>query len=131
VRAPVLAWVPAATWAAFLFFLSSRESLPVDLATGLDKVAHFGAYLVLGFLLSVAVTRAGLPLALAVFLGFAYGLLDEVHQSMVPGRIADVGDWVADAAGTVAGVLAYRLTGRLRRDHSRSERGEPAESTTT
>lgn len=107
-------WVPAAAWAAFLFFMSSRESLPVDLDSGLDKVAHFGAYLVLGFLLARATSPSDRWLILAIAIGWGVGALDELFQSTVPGRHASVGDWLADAAGTVAGVLVYYFTVRSR-----------------
>jgi VanZ family protein len=127
----LLVWVPAATWAAVLFFLSSRDTLPVDLGGGLDKVAHFGAYLVLGFLLAFGANRLSLPLWLAVVLGFAYGLLDELHQSTVPGRHADLGDWIADAAGTLAGVLLFVLVIRIRKTAPLKGRGEPAEVSST
>jgi VanZ family protein len=127
----LLAWVPAATWAAFLFFLSSRDTLPVDLSGGLDKVAHFAAYLVLGFLLAFGASRTGLSLALAVFLGFAYGVFDELHQSTVPGRHADAGDWIADAAGTLAGVLLFVLFPRIWKGSPLRARSEPAEVTST
>lgn len=105
----MVAWGPAAIWAAFLFLLSSNSTLPVDLSSGLDKVAHFGAYLVLGFLVALGADRLDLPLALAIVLGAGYGVLDEFHQSMVPGRTATVGDWLADLAGVAVGVLLYRL----------------------
>jgi VanZ family protein len=37
------------------------------------------------------------------------GILDEWHQSWVPERSGnDVGDWLADATGTVVGALTFR-----------------------
>lgn len=108
------AWIPAAAWAAFLFLLSTRESLPVDVPTGFDKVAHFAAYCVLGLLLSRAAASMRGGLFLAAALGWLYGATDELHQSTVPGRDASFGDWVADAAGTVTGILLYLLILRLR-----------------
>jgi VanZ family protein len=54
------------------------------------------------------------PVLLAIALGWEYALLDEIHQSLVPGRISSLGDWTADAAGTVAGVLLFLLLLRLR-----------------
>ena len=107
-------WALAAGWAAFLFLLSSRPALPVDLDLGLDKVAHFFAYLVLGFLLGGAARSSRLSLWLAVAIGWAYGVVDELHQSTVPGRFAEVGDWFADAAGAVAGVLLFLAINRMR-----------------
>jgi VanZ family protein len=129
------AWIPAATWAAFLFYFSSRSGLPVDLGGGLDKIAHFSAYLVLGLLLMFATYRAptARPAAdstksvatswetkgargalIAMGIGIVYGITDELHQSMVPGRLPAFSDWVADSAGTVAGVLIYLAIRRRR-----------------
>ena len=34
-----------------------------------------------------------------------YGALDEIHQMFIPGRFAEVLDWLADAAGAILGVL--------------------------
>ena len=108
-----VAWGPAATWAAVLFLVSSQPTLPVDLSSGLDKFAHFGAYLVFGFLATFGATfsRASLWVAGAVCWGYA--LSDELHQSFVPGRDASIGDWFADAAGSIAGILLYLLFLRL------------------
>src|SRR5690606_26555225 len=47
----VVPWIPAAVWAAVLFLASSQVTLGVTLSGGQDKIAHFAAYLVLGFLL--------------------------------------------------------------------------------
>ncbi|MQA90778.1 MAG: hypothetical protein GEU90_11155 [Gemmatimonas sp.] len=112
------AWGPAAGWAAFLFFLSSRPSVGVALPFGADKVAHFGAYLVLGFLLAHGVTRFGLSARFALVVGMLYGLSDEVHQRFVPGRSAELADWIADALGAVAGILVYLFLLRVRADRS-------------
>jgi len=107
VKAWFTAFAPAAAWAAVLFLLSSRESIGLDLSSGLDKVAHFGAYLVLGGLLARAAIRLGLPAWVPVLLGIAYGFSDEFHQSFVPGRTATFGDLAADGLGTLAGVILY------------------------
>lgn len=101
------AWIPAVAWAALLFLLSSRPSLPAPDVPHLDKAAHFAAYAVMGLLLAFATDRSRWPLWIAVALGAAYGAADEVHQMFVPGRSPSVLDWVADAAGTLAAVLLY------------------------
>jgi VanZ family protein len=105
--ARALAWLPALAWAALIFSLSARPTLPAPEVPYLDKVAHFGAYAVLGACLAFAVHRSSLPMALALFLGAAYGASDEIHQMFVPGRSPDVFDWVADAAGVAASVYLY------------------------
>lgn len=99
-------WIPAAIWAAVLFFVSHQPSLDVDLSGGLDKVAHFGAYLVLGFLLAAG---RGVPVRIGrtILYGSFYGFLDEVHQSFVPGRSSDIWDLAADSLGVTVGVLLF------------------------
>ena len=100
-------WLPAIAWAALIFAFSARPTVPVGLDLGLDKVAHFLAYAVLGALLAHGQSRTGMSPATACVLGAAYGASDEWHQSFVPGRSSDVGDWAADAAGVLAGVALY------------------------
>ena len=95
--------------AGVIFWLSSRPTLPTPDVPSADKVAHFGAYAVLGALLAFATDRRGLPLALAAGLGVLYGALDELHQMYVPGRSPDVLDWAADAAGVAAACVLYSL----------------------
>lgn len=103
----LLPWVPAAAWAATIYWLSSRPTLPAPQVAHFDKAAHFGAYAVLGGLLAFAVHRSRLPVGVAIALGVLYGASDEVHQMFVPGRSPDVLDWAADAAGVVAACLLY------------------------
>ena len=110
----LLAWLPAVAWAGTIFLLSSRSRVPGPELPGFDKVAHFGAYAVLAWLLAFAAERSRLPLAVAVVLGLLYGASDEIHQMFVPGRSPDVLDWFADAAGIAAATFVYvrRRAGR-------------------
>ena len=75
--------------------------------TGGDKYAHFGAYLVLGFLLSLAMGARGVTLKstiVSIAIACAYGAADELTQPLV-GRICDLRDWYADALGSITGAL--------------------------
>ena len=109
----LLAWLPAAAWAAVIWSLSARPRLPGPELPGFDKVAHFGAYALLGWLLVFAADRSRLPLAVGAVLGVLYGATDEIHQMYVPGRSPDVMDWFADAAGVAAATFVYtRLRAR-------------------
>ena len=104
----LLPWLPAAAWAATIFWLSSRPTLPLGPEIPhLDKAAHFCAYALLGALLAFAVDRSRLPVSAAVALGLLYGASDELHQMYVPGRAPDVLDWAADAAGVAAACFLY------------------------
>ena len=115
----LLAFLPALGWAALLFWLSAQErfgDLP-HAFRGQDKVIHACAYLVLAALLLLGDggpegRRAWRWAAVAAF----YGITDELHQMFVPGRSADVLDFLADAAGAV---LAVALWLHYRRRRSR------------
>lgn len=108
-------WAPAILWAALIFLASSRPTLPVSLGGGKDKIAHFSAYSVLGFALGHARAATGVPLAVVASVGIVYGVADELHQATVPGRTAEIGDWVADALGVFAGLLAHFFWRRSRK----------------
>jgi len=109
----VVAFLPAALYAAVLFALSAQPNplpfLPPELFLQ-DKLLHGLAYTVLGALLVPGFRGAGCSarsaVLLAVALASVYGATDEFHQSFVPGRNADVLDWVADTLGAALGATA-------------------------
>jgi VanZ family protein len=99
-----------------LFVLSSvpGRALPALPAENFDKVVHAAVYAVLGGLCLLAVRatwrlRAALAAVLAVGLATIYGISDELHQLLTPGRSADVHDVMADLVGAVIGVAALSL----------------------
>lgn len=120
VRHRIIAFAPAFVWAVAVWTIGGLEQTPsVPRGLGLDKVAHFLMYGVLGFLLARGWIASGwrgawlLPVAAALLLGAA----DELRQRSVPGRSADVMDWMADVAGATAGVfIALRMSRRQRLD---------------
>jgi VanZ family protein len=82
------------------------RSAPIP--TGWDKVAHFTTYAFITCLLWYGTAgRAPLAVLAAVF---AFGAFDEVHQLFMPGRTAEVADFIADtlAASAVCGLLFLR-----------------------
>ncbi len=108
----LLAWGPAALWAGVLFLLSEAQLDPGPGWLALnDKVVHLGLYGVLGATLAWGLRRGASslrPLPL-ILLGVAYGVLDEWHQSFVPGRDPSTGDVLADAAGLILGFALMHL----------------------
>lgn len=107
----VLAYLPAVIWAALLLFLGGRSDVPtVETPLPLDKAAHFLLYGLLGLLVTMGWQRAGrrpalwLPLLLAI----GVGAVDELNQRHVSERSAEVLDWLADAAGVLAGCWLMR-----------------------
>jgi len=78
-----------------------------------DKMLHFLAYTGLGFLIAMLLPLLGIrdsrAYLTALLIAVGYGAIDELGQIPIPGRNADVVDWLADVAGAVAGVMCYRL----------------------
>ena len=108
----LIPWSPAAFWAAFLFFLSSRTwdraaaVVPID-----DKVVHLLLYAVLGGALALGRRLTPDPPAVwrLLIIGLLYALSDEVHQLFVPGRTSDPLDLLADGVGLVLGCAGVHL----------------------
>jgi VanZ family protein len=73
----------------------------------IDRVGHCAEYGLLGWLATRALAANGVERARRLWLGVAvaslYGMTDELHQAMVPGRSCQLGDWVADTVGGALG----------------------------
>jgi VanZ family protein len=93
-------WVAAGLWAALIFGVSSiptaGSSGDVDLRGVVAHVAEFAV-------LAALVRRAGLSWRWSVLATLLYGLTDELHQAVVPGRDASPYDLLFDAVGAVIG----------------------------
>jgi len=112
-------WLPVVVYVTVIFAVSSIANLsPPVKWDNADKLAHLSEYTALGFLLARAFdgTRV-LPsrlanVLLAVVTGFVTGLLDELWQVHVPGRVSSHLDFMADCAGIVIGQFIYALWAR-------------------
>jgi VanZ family protein len=117
-----LHWLPAGAYMLLIWVLSSiPQPFPLGEVPFQDKGIHFVEYGVLAALLAHAVRgsfrewRAALVFLVAWTATAFWGLLDEIHQAYVPGRVSDSGDVLADALGGVLGALIY-LAIRARQD---------------
>lgn len=112
----VIYWLALGT-ATHLPNYTSRELL----FPHFDKLQHFAAYGVLGFLLAWGFSRLApetFPRAIcALLIGWAYGAVDEIWQLYIPGRQGDFFDWLADACGVACGVPAFFLARSLFRKY--------------
>ncbi len=101
----------------FMMPIYWASSFPVNTQQSLtlfpDYFLHGGEFFALGLFTARMVApkqskRYFLPLLLITFiLVIAFGYLDEVHQSFVPGRHPSFRDLVADAVGGLGGILSY------------------------
>lgn len=74
-----------------------------------DKLEHFLAYAALG-LIGVATARTSTRMAWSILGIIAFGIAIEFLQMLSPGRHAEFGDAVADAAGAlIGGTVAIAL----------------------
>jgi VanZ family protein len=111
-------WFPALAWMGVIFVLSSRpgQQLPtVDNCGPIDWIwrqgGHLVEYITLAVLFHFALhggpmgrVRLGWALGLAV----AYGISDEWHQHLVPGRSCNLEDVLFNSAGAVLGCVGLR-----------------------
>jgi VanZ family protein len=107
VKKPVF-WLLVSLYCGAIFYLSSLSNPLPELTRHVwDKALHLTEYSALGVLLALALGVWDAPKAsrvgLAILLGCLYGVSDELHQSFVPGRDAEVGDAIADTLGTTLG----------------------------
>jgi len=108
--------VPAFLWFGVIYFLSSLppSAYPIISIPHIDKVVHAGIFFILCVLVDRAVTHqtmfprlARFHLLVAIAAVILYGLIDEFHQSFVPGRGVDLLDTTADVAGGCLYLFMY------------------------
>lgn len=110
-------WRFVLLYMALIFLISSFE-VQVPLVQQMpfrDKGIHFIEYAILGWLCAGASSRtwpsasAWRTAGFAVFITFLWGVSDEIHQAMVPGRSPELADATADLIGAIAGGAARQL----------------------
>ena len=84
------------------------------LIKGLDKIIHFLIFGVLGWLMARGFSNSTKAYVrknyswLILLVAFSFAVVDEIHQSMVPGRYPDISDWAADVAGIIIFMFWYK-----------------------
>jgi hypothetical protein len=98
-------------WISILFFESTRPSAEfLGLIPHLDKVAHFGAFSILGLLvcgLSLKLSpKPRIPIFSMPLVAVSLcGVFEECFQMFVPGRVASILDVLADIGGAIFAIL--------------------------
>jgi VanZ family protein len=113
-----VAWIAVALWAAVIFYLSSLTGKDIARLSPFDfwdKAAHFTAYAAGGVVLAAALRWSfAWSWKKLIFVGVLalslYGVTDEIHQLSTPFRSGgDLGDWIADTLGAIAGVKLFQF----------------------
>jgi len=121
----VIYWLPLILYCLFIYIQSAHPS-PKQIPSFplVDKVLHVAAYGIMGILFYRAYQtlrikdNIQLLMLLSVVSASLYGISDEIHQSFVPFREAEVADVIADIIGAFSGVWLYRLVAVYRERES-------------
>jgi len=107
-------WVPLYVYAGLIFYLSSAPRTLPDIGIPfLDKILHICEYAVFGLIASRAFRNSSRKMLFenfkifAILVSIMYGISDEFHQALVPGRQFSVFDMIADGIGGALGVFVY------------------------
>jgi len=111
-----LVYLPLAIYWIILFIATS---IPSEYAPSIgigDKFSHFFAYLGLCVLMYFTFAFQKKYLILKKYPGFMsiiiaslYGIFDELHQMLIPGRSGELLDWIADFVGVIIGILIVKI----------------------
>jgi len=117
-------WFPVILYSGIIFYTSSIPNVTTPLSEiQFDKLLHVLVYIPFGFLVARGIGSIKFSLSwkkiwLLVFLAtFLYGVSDEYHQSLVPGRDSGAIDLIMDTIGGVIGGYFYLYVTRRIRSH--------------
>lgn len=111
-----LYWLPLILYCLLIFIQSANPS-PDQIPSFplVDKLLHFVAYGLMGILFYRAYrtfrikNNKRMLMLLSVVSATLYGISDEIHQSFVPFRDAEIADILADFVGSACAVWLYHL----------------------
>jgi len=100
-----------------IFILSSipGDRLPEREFNLADKIAHFLLFGLLGLLLARGLAESRNDfwreryVLWSILIAISYGIIDELHQSFIPGRYTSFSDCIADCLGIVVFVYIYKI----------------------
>jgi VanZ family protein len=119
-RKILLVYVPLVLYWIILFTATTIPGNQLPDIHLSDKIEHFSAFFVLAILLNLTMIYQRKSLLLfnyaalvTIIICLSYGAIDELHQMFIPGRSADLRDWLADSAGVIIGVLILNFAKNL------------------
>ena len=136
-RPVIFYWLPVAGWMALIFVVSASTSATVASMTStadhtlkvpsivvrayLFHAVEFGIMLMLVYRLLAhhKLLNGHYRMAAALLATLLYAIVDEIHQSYVPGRVPSIEDVGYDATGALVGLVLIYPAGWLRGRFSR------------
>ena len=115
-KACFVSWALFLAWSGFVFqgAVLPSNKIPLFLLHMNDKIVHGLSYLILfgTALFAFKNTRwiflRVSPEKSALVYCAVMGIVTEISQIFVPGRVCDAADWTADVLGAVLGLFLYR-----------------------
>ncbi len=114
-RKVLFIYIPLAIHWVSIFVLTSLPTKSMPSFALHDKVKHFIAYLVLTFFLSLTLRVQDKYAKIkeefikyTIIITLLYSTFDEIHQIFIPGRSAEVLDWIANLFGIFLGITLVR-----------------------
>jgi VanZ family protein len=115
-----LVYSPLGLYWLLIFTLTTIPTTHIpDVGIG-DKISHFLAYFGLAILVDLTLQfqlrfpkMNSSPHIYTLIFVTVYGLLDELHQLLVPGRMCALDDWIADIIGGIIGILLLVILKRI------------------
>jgi VanZ family protein len=112
----ILLWLFTISYMGIIFYVSSLKShLLPNLTGGVDKAIHVIAYSLLAYMSYFSLRKSGAvrhAFLVSFIFTVIYGFTDELHQLFIPGRIASIGDLIADSFGALSGCLLAEAVNR-------------------
>ena len=86
-----------------------KESIYHKVESIIRKIAHFSIYTIVGILLIAICSTYKIEelksIGISFILGVIYAISDEIHQSFIPGRSAQITDVMLDSLGVLFGIF--------------------------
>jgi VanZ family protein len=117
--------LPSVIWSLVILWIicipgSSIPETPFIYIPHFDKIVHAFIFGVFAFLINFGLYRQKNSFlrrnhyTITMIAGVLYGVITEwIQLSFIPGRSGELMDWVADVAGTIAGIMIFHFSRKI------------------
>ncbi len=105
----IIRFIPAIIWMGIIFYFSSRQT------TGIGGDSYWTRFLILKSfhlieyaILFILINFALNSIFISIIVSYLYGVTDEIHQLLTPGRTSKFTDTLFDLSGIIIGFLVFK-----------------------